>query len=207
MAARLLLELAYTHVDEGITFGGELLEVNPRLSAHMHGEIDLEGPPTQDVETHADTTWNCDPDCFAAVVQRFGGALIHGVWRISMTCDCSQLAEAMGTCRAAEKLALVQEMERGVGLARELPGVITTDSTSNWQVATRHGTPNKSRHALRRWRVLTERLQAREAKLVCLPGVSMPADFMTKNSPGKVINASVHYITNAANAVPAPAKK
>jgi hypothetical protein len=35
----------------------------------------------------------------------------------------------------------------------------------------------------------------------------MPADFMTKNSPGKVINASVHYITNAANAVPAPAKK
>ena len=86
-----------------------------------------------------------------------------------------------------------------------MPGVLTTDSSSNWQVATRHASASRSRHALRRWRVLTMRLEAREAKLVHLPGVSMPADFMTKKTEQKKVDASVAYASNAANAVPTTA--
>ena len=69
-------------------------------------------------------------------------------------------------------------------------------------MATRHASANKVRHALRRWRVLTDRLKAKEIKLITLPGVNMPADFMTRNTDRKKVNASVAYATNAANAVP-----
>ena len=41
MAARLLLELAYDYIDEGLTWGGAGVEDNPRVLVHMHGELDL----------------------------------------------------------------------------------------------------------------------------------------------------------------------
>ena len=203
MAARLLLELALDYVDEGITFGGDVgPDSNPRLAVHMTGALDLDKPAPPELEGHADTTWNKDPDCYAAIVTRNRGAVLHGVWKFTMTCDASQLAEAVGTCFLAERVALVQEFERGLGIATDVPAVITTDSTSNWQVATRRASANKSRHALRRWRVLRERLEARECKLVHLPGVSMPADFLTKRTDAKRVNAGVAYATNAENALP-----
>ena len=46
--------------------------------------------------------------------------------------------------RVAEKLMLVQEIERGVGLARATPPVLTTDSSSSWQIATRHTSANRA---------------------------------------------------------------
>ena len=38
--------------------------------------------------------------------------------------------------------------------------------------------------------------------MITLSGVNMPADFMTRNTDRKKINASVDYATNARNAVP-----
>ena len=202
MAARLLLELAYDTREEGITFGGEGLDLNPRLAGHFHEELDLDGPTHPDLEAHADTTWNCEPDAYAAIIMRNRGALAHGVWRMTLVCDSSQLAEAVGSSRAAEKMILFREMERGVGLGSEVPTVLTTDSSSNWQVATRHASSSRSRHALRRWRVLTQRILDGDCKLVHVDGASMPADFLTKRVEQKKVDQSVAYATNARNAVP-----
>ena len=57
MAVRLLIELAYVHREEGITFGGDIGS-NPRLMAFMHGEIDVNGSPPIELEGHSDATWN-----------------------------------------------------------------------------------------------------------------------------------------------------
>ena len=109
--------------------------------------------------------------------------------------------------RTALYLYIINEMERGLGLARDAAAVVTTDSSANWQVATRHASANKVRHALRRWRVLSERLESRECKLVTLPGVNTPADFMTRKTGRKKVNASVDFATNARNTVPSRKKK
>ena len=201
-AARLLLELAYDTREEGITYGGDGVAVNPRLMVHCHGELDLEAPSPPELEAHADTTWNCDPDAYAVLVMRNRGAVAHGVWRMTLMCDSSQLAEGVGSSRAAEKLTTVREMERGLGIAEHVPPVLTTDSSSNWQVATRHASASRSRHALRRWRVLTQRIVEGDCKLVHIDGVSMPADFMTKRVEQKKVDKSVAYATNSSNAVP-----
>ena len=94
-------------------------------------------------------------------------------------------------------------MERGVGVMTDSPACVTTDSLSNWQVGTRHASANRARHALRRWRVLGERIAARRIKLVHLPGATTPADFLTKKTDLKKVNASVYYITNESNVVAA----
>ena len=207
MAARLLLELAYDTREEGITFGGEGPDDhNPRLAAHFHGELDLDETSQPELEAHADTTWNAYPDSYAVLIMRNRGAVAHGVWRMSLKCDSSQLAEAVGSSKGAEKLVIFREMERGVGAVSELPAVITTDSSSNWQVATRHASATRSRHALRRWRVLSQRILEGECKLVHIDGASMPADFMTKKVEQKKVDSSVAYASNAHNAV-APREK
>ena len=90
-----------------------------------------------------------------------------------------------------------------MGAVSELPAVITTDSTSNWQVATRHASATRSRHALRRWRVLSQRILDGECKLVHVDGTAMPADFMTKQVDKKKLEASIAYASNSTNAVPA----
>ena len=96
-------------------------------------------------------------------------------------CDLSQLAEAVGSSRAAEKLITFREMEHGVGVVGDVLAVLTTDSSSNWQVATRHASFSRSRHVLRRWRTLTQCIKESGCKLVHINGgVSMPADFLTK---------------------------
>ena len=207
MAARLLLELAYDYIDEGLTWGGAGVEDNPRVLVHMHGELDLDKPPPVQTEAHADTTWNCDPDCFAVVITRYGGLLAHGVWKLAMLADSSALSEAMGSSHAAEKVMVVREMERGVGIHPEGPAVITTDSTSNWQVATRHASANRARHALRRWKVLGDRIKAKDAKLVHIPGLSTPADIFTKKSDAKRVNIMLAFLMNAANVVGSNAAK
>ena len=206
MCARLLLELAYDTKSEGITFGGEGAVVNPRLAAHFHGELDLDEPSQPDLEAHADTTWNCNPDAFAVVIMRNRGAVSHGVWRMTLTCDSSQLAEAVGSSRAAEKLVAVREMERGVGVAADVPPVLTTDSSSNWQVATRHASASRSRHALRRWRTLTQRIAEGDLKMIHIDGAIMPADFLTKKVEQKKVDRSVAFATNVQNVVAAVSK-
>ena len=206
MAARLLLELAYDYREEGITFGGEGVDdSNPRMEAHFHGELDLNETSQPDLEGHADTTWNGNPDSYAVLIMRNRGAVAHGVWRMALVCDASQLAEAVGSSKGAEKLVAFREMERGVGVVEDLPAVLTTDSSSNWQVATRHASATRSRHALRRWRTLTQRIVEGECKLVHISGDNMPADFMTKKTDQKKVDASVQFATNARNAVPSKA--
>ena len=203
MAARLLLELAYDTRNEGITYGGDGIDCgNPRLAAHFHAELDLTETSQPDLEAHADTTWNGDPDAYAVLIMRNRGAVAHGVWRMTLVCDASQLAEAVGSSKAAEKLTFFREMERGVGVVADVPAVLTTDSSSNWQVATRHASASRSRHALRRWRTLTQRILEGDLKLVHIDGASMPADFMTKKTDQKKVDYSVNFASNARNAVP-----
>ena len=185
------------------SYGGDGVDCgNPRLAAHFHAELDLTETSQPDLEAHADTTWNGDPDAYAVLIMRNRGAVAHGVWRMTLVCDASQLAEAVGSSKAAEKLTFFREMERGVGAVADVPAVLTTDSSSNWQVATRHASASRSRHALRRWRTLTQRILEGDLKLVHIDGASMPADFMTKKTDQKKVDYSVNFASNARNAVP-----
>ena len=100
----------------------------------------------------------------------------------------------------------IHEVARAMGVPLEEPVVVATDSLSNALVSRRQGTTVKVRHQLRRWQALTARIVRGIVKIVHLPDVEMPVDFLTKWVVKKKVQASVAYLTNALNRVPHPSE-
>ena len=68
-------------------------------------------------------------------------------------------------------------------------------------VASDAASASRSRHFLRRYHVLQQRLQQGEAQLLKVPDAAMPADFLTKWIGKDKLKQSVAYATNASNHV------
>ncbi|KAL1520790.1 hypothetical protein AB1Y20_022354 [Prymnesium parvum] len=102
-------------------------------------------------------------------------------------------AEEVATSKAAEHVEYASQIMRALGVASDVPVNIGTDNASNRQVAMRQGS-SRSKHLLRRYFVLMQRIQAGEIKVVHVKDVANPADFLTKWVPAKKLRASVAYV-------------
>ena len=60
--------------------------------------------------------------------------------------------------------------------------------------------PARSKHFLRRYHVLLERVRSREITIGHVPDRSMPADFLTKWIGASKLNVSVEHVTNRRHA-------
>ena len=87
------------------------------------------------------------------------------------------------------------------GVAAERPTVILTDNKANLLVANDAASASRSRHCLRRYHALQQRIAAGEAQLLKVPNEHMPADFLTKWINKEKLKKSVKYATNSGNAV------
>ena len=95
-----------------------------------------------------------------------------------------------------------REIMRAFGKLEHAPTVVGTDNSANLQIAARHASAVRARHALRRWTVFTQRMRDGECLLAKCPGAQMPADFLTKWLDKKKAKLSLAYATNVRNAVP-----
>ena len=69
------------------------------------------------------------------------------------------------------------------------------------------GCPSRSKHFLRRYAVLKQRIQSQEVNLRHVDDESMAADFLTKWIPRSKLEVSVRYATNSSalnSATPQP---
>ena len=89
---------------------------------------------------------------------------------------------------------------RALGVPAADRTVIMTDNKANELVANDPGASSRSKHFLRRYFVLRQRIAAGVAKIVKVPDPQMPADFLTKWLPAKKFNLSLDYATNASAA-------
>ena len=80
------------------------------------------------------------------------------------------------------------------------PTFIGTDNTANQRVASGAAVPARSKHFLRRYHVLLERVRSREITIGHVPDRSMPADFLTKWIGASKLNVSVEHVTNRRHA-------
>ena len=118
--------------------------------------------------------------------------------------DCSMGAEMHPTTEAGMQAEYISEVARALRRPLDNPVVIASDSLSNARVARRQGTTVKVRHQLRRWQALTARIARGLVKVLHVPDIQMPVDFLTKWVTGKKVEASVSYLTNGLNRVPHP---
>ena len=94
----------------------------------------------------------------------------------------------------------MREILRAFGVPQESPTFIGTDNTANQRVASGAAVPARSKHFLRRYHVLLERVRSREITIGHVPDRSMPADFLTKWIGASKLNVSVEHVTNRRHA-------
>ena len=69
-------------------------------------------------------------------------------------------------------------------------------------MARRQGAAQRLKHALRRWEILIARVDSGLVKLLHVPDVCMPADFLTKFVSKAKLARSLKRATNSGQALP-----
>jgi len=179
-----------------ITYGGAGLAASPRLDARLAAHIDISEPAPSNLVAHADSTWG-DRNVYGLVLTYAGGAVLHQTKKISLIVDSSMEAEAVASGRAAEHVAYAREVLRALGTPIDGPTLVGTDNLANMRVGSLAGCPSRSRHFLRRYHVLLQRVAAGEVILRHVPSAQMAADFLTKWLPKPKVDASIRYICNS----------
>ena len=77
---------------------------------------------------------------------------------------------------------------------------MTTDNLANQKVGAGISVPTRSKHFIRRYAALRQRIEASDVVLKFTPDASQPADFLTKWIPTAKLEKSLAYATNGRNA-------
>lgn len=191
-----VLAAAYKTRDTGITFGGAAHSPDgARLQGQLSSNL-LDEPAPGALEASADATWG-DRIVYGLLVTYGHGAVAHGTKKIGMILDSSMEAEAIGSSKAGETVTYAREILRALGVPCQHPTVVMTDNKANLQVARDLSSASRSRHFLRRYWALQQRMHRGEVRLVKIDDPNMPADFLTKWLQSAKLARSVRYATNA----------
>ena len=199
LAALLVLELAWDHRFDGLTYGpGE-----KRLGVAARTHISLDETAPRELQGTADATWGLAKDIFGYIATRSGAAILHGVKSINVICESSYDTEGVATQYLVQKLEYAQQIEQVFGDMSARPTIVGTDSSSNLAVGSSKGAAStRSKHTLRRWTMVTKRLELRQIHLVKVDTDDMPADFLTKFVGKAKLAKSIWRASNAGNALP-----
>ena len=122
-----------------------------------------------------------------------GAVVFHVTKKISLILDSSMETEAIASAKAGEQVSYAREILRAFGVAPSGPTFVGTDNLANQKVASGDGSPSRSKHFLRRYWVLKQRIRHGEVNLVHVPDEQMPADFLTKWIPRAKLERSLRY--------------
>ena len=90
-----------------------------------------------------------------------------------------------------------------MGAAADEPVLATTDNLPNQRVGSGEGSAVRSRHTLKRYLLLQQRILSGQVKVRFVDDANNPADFLTKWLDRLKLEASIEYATNSRNAVDA----
>ena len=133
-----------------------------------------------------------------ALILTFNGACVfHQVKKIALIVDSSMESEAIASSKGAEMIAYAREILRAFGTPPSGPTLLTTDNLANQKVGSGVSCPTRSKHFLRRYAALKQRIAAGDVVLKHVTDPEMPADFLTKWIPSAKLEASIRYVTNS----------
>jgi len=194
--ARAALAAAFEERDVGITFGGGGLAAAPVLEGSLKAHIDLDGSPAAELTAHADATWG-DRNVYGLMLTFAGAAVLHQTKKIALIVDSSMESEAIASSKGGEAIAYAREVLRGLGVPAGSATLLTTDNLANQKVGSGLGCPTRSRHFLRRYHALKQRIASGDVTLRYVPDASMPADFLTKWLDSPKLNKPIAFATNS----------
>ena len=138
---------------------------------------------------------------YALLLTFAGGTVLHQTKKISLIVDSSMETEAIASAKAGEAISHAREILRAFGTPPCGPTMISTDNLANHKVGSGVGGPTRSKHFLRRYHSLKQRIRSGEVALVHVPDPQMPADFLTKWIPRAKLEHSLRYACNSHGAL------
>lgn len=194
--ARAALAAAYAERNVGITFGGGGSSTSGILEGSLKANIDLSEPAPSELTAHSDATWG-DRNVYGLILTFANAAVLHQTKKIALIVDSSMESEAIASSKAGEAVTYAREILRGLGIPASGPTLVTTDNLANQKVGSGLGCPTRSRHFLRRYHALKQRIADGDVTLRYLPDEQMPADFLTKWLARAKVEKSVVHATNS----------
>ena len=199
--AMLTLEMAYDAREEGITFGGKLTDEGPSVQRRV--ELSMLGPQPEGIAGLGDATWSQLPkDITAVAVMFYGAVAAANVKSVHVVTSCSMEVEGIASLRASDLIEQACEALRAMGEVSETAPLLGTDAASNMSVINQQGVASHSRHMLRRWQILAQRVRRGDLRMTHVGDAEMAVDVMTKWKPIKKVDQAIAWLTNAGNYVP-----
>ena len=125
-----------------------------------------DGAPAR-LQVAADATWQgapaALPDVYGLLLTLNRGAIVHTTKLAGLILDSSMEQEAHASSRGGEANAYAREIMRAHGLPLARPTEILTDNLASEQVASGKAYSSRSRHFLRRYFALMQRIERGEA--------------------------------------------
>ena len=134
---------------------------------------------------------------------RNGGAVITRTKRITVVVADSMEAERIASVKVTDIVEYLLTAEDNMGAAADEPVLVTTDNLPNQRVGSGEGSAVRSRHTLKRYLLLQQRILSGQVKVRFVDDANNPADFLTKWLDRLKLEASIEYATNSRNAVDA----
>ena len=159
-------------------YGGTGLSASSRFSGAIAAHMDLSEPAGPALEAHANASWG-DRNLIGIVLTYGGGAVLHQCKKTGLLVYCTMEAKAIATGKAAEVVTFAREVGRAIGAPCDGPTLIGTDNLANLSIGSGKGTPSRSKHFLRRYHVLVQRVAAGDVVLRHVGNTQMAADFLT----------------------------
>ena len=216
---------AYKHHQSGLTYGGQRARAVVRPDPGVNTGDRVDGDNADDghagasgvtlaagaplaTEGHADATWGLvdetgSKDIMGLLITSAGAAILAKSCTLRPVTASSSDAEGHASVKLTDSLAYIEAVENGLGVRRDYPYLVTTDNKGNQLVSNGESSASRCRHQLRRWWIISQRINAGSIKMRSVPTAECPADFLTKFIDGAKAKASLEYATNSAAAVAA----
>ena len=193
--AKLAILREYMRRNDGITYSAD------HASHVIEGSIAMGFLREEFFHAAADCTWG-DRNLYGILLMMNGGALVSETKKMILV-DSSTEGEGIASSKAAEIVIVAQQAARGMGIQGVRPTVIRTDNASSLRIASSIKSSQRAAHALRRYRVLQQRVAEGDVKLEWCSDGSNPSDYLTKWISKKKADESIAYASGKAARVAA----
>ena len=164
------------------------------LSASLHADLVLEDGAPGELAAASDSTFGTY-DLYAYLITYHGAVVESCTKRVGVESESSMHTEAIGSVRCADRIIYARNVLCALGVPPAGPTLLVTDSKSSMLVANDAGSSARSRHYLRMYRLLQQRIACDEIAVRFVPDCENPADVLTKWVDKGKFERCLTYIT------------
>ena len=149
------------------------------LSGSLYADVKLEDGAPREFAAAADSTFGTY-DLIAYVLTYNGAQVETCTKRVGVESESSQHTEGVASVKCSSRILYARTVLAALGVPCGEPTVLLTDNKANMLVANDAGSSVRSRHFLRMYRLLQQRIGDGDIAIKHVPDAENPADALTK---------------------------